>query len=95
MPPSGEVFSERRPIQASSPSKQVGESCDSGHGTACISDICLHTRPEPGVGYFCTQRCESDAQCPQDWRCGQVFPTKGGELCVPPEGWTGAAAEPR
>jgi len=93
--PRDAVFTEPRPVQKPTASRQLGESCPSGQAAECLSDVCLHTRPEPGVGHYCTQRCDNDAQCPKNWRCALVFPVKGHALCVPPENWTSGLAEPR
>jgi hypothetical protein len=96
-PANSKVFTEHRPLAAASPpSKSVGEDCTT-HGRAeCLSGLCLHVRPQPGAGYFCSQKCRDLEECPDGWRCALLVPggAEGG-VCQPPSAWVSAVALPR
>ena len=89
------VASEHQPEQVAQATRQVGEGCDKGGASECRSGICLRTGPDPYKGHFCSVQCGDDSACPRTWRCIQLHPSAGGRACMPPEGWTGAVAEPR
>jgi hypothetical protein len=96
-PASTRVLTEHRPLAADSPpSKSAGEDCTT-HGRAeCLSGLCLHVKPQPGTGYFCSQPCRGLEECPEGWRCARLMP--GGSehgVCQPPPGWASAVAQPR
>ncbi len=59
--------------------------CATSGDASCKSGVCLHsTQPRPqSQEYFCSQKCESQADCPEQWACSQVFATPGGGLCTP------------
>lgn len=82
-------------VPAQQRTKELGERCASGGESDCISRLCLRAGPRLDADYFCSQQCSSENDCPKTWGCIQIHPSAGGQVCVPPEGWTGAVAEPR
>jgi hypothetical protein len=81
-------FSEHRPAEAVRVATQhLGQDCSAAGYRACVSQLCGHFSPAPESGYFCTRKCATSVDCPQDWNCAQVFPSEAGSLCVPPAGW--------
>lgn len=81
------VLSEHRPIAASAPSKQLGESCTENGGSACFSGLCLHVSADRNAGYFCSRTCASSQDCPREWNCAQIYPAADASVCVPPANW--------
>jgi hypothetical protein len=55
--------------------RSAGESCSQSE--ECSSQLCVVD--ERGAGY-CTNSCETDAMCPQDWKCGAAHAPA---VCVP------------
>jgi hypothetical protein len=88
-----EVLTEHRPLRAEKATKQLGEDCTGPGASACLSGVCLHVKPGRKEGYVCSRACQSEQECPRNWRCAQVYPTPEGRLCVPSPSWHGAAAE--
>ncbi|PTL76855.1 hypothetical protein DAT35_47120 [Vitiosangium sp. GDMCC 1.1324] len=78
-----EVLTEHRPLRAEMATKQMGEDCSENGASACLSGVCLHVKPGREEGYVCSRACQGEQECPQDWRCAQVYPTPQGRLCVP------------
>ncbi|HYI02787.1 hypothetical protein [Hyalangium sp.] len=95
-PAGAKVLTEHRPLTAASPpSKSVGEDCTTYGRSECVSGICLHVKPQPGAGYFCSQTCRDLEECPEGWRCARLMP--GGSedgVCQPPSSWVSAVASP-
>ncbi|GEL71661.1 hypothetical protein MVI01_34450 [Myxococcus virescens] len=81
--------------QAKQRTKALGERCATGGESDCHSRLCLRAGPQLDQDYFCSQQCRSDDDCPKAWSCVQIHPSAGGQVCAPPEGWTGAVAESR
>lgn len=81
------------PLMAGAQRQQVGEGCD-GEVGSCLSGLCLHVSPLPGSGYFCSQTCVEDADCPDEFRCAAA-PGLPRRFCVPPPGWQGHPARMR
>jgi hypothetical protein len=86
--PRRQVFSEHRFLQATQPTKQLGEDCTTYGASECLSGLCLHYKHNPAEGYACSKQCEGDLECPEDWRCTSAHPTPGSEFCVPPSEWS-------
>lgn len=82
-------------VPAKQRTKELGERCASGGESECLSRLCLRAGPRLDADYFCSQQCSSENDCPKTWGCIQIHPSAGGQVCVPPKGWTGAVAEPR
>lgn len=82
-------------VPAKQRTKALGERCAAGGESDCLSRLCLRAGPQVDVDYFCSQQCLGDEACPKEWRCIQFHPSAGGQVCMPPPGWTGAVAEPR
>ena len=74
-------------------SKDVGVDCATYGQTSCKSKLCLHADPEPSKGWFCATRCNSDKECPEEWRCGSIYP--GFTACAPPKRWVSKAVAVR
>jgi hypothetical protein len=38
-------------------------------------------------GWYCTQSCEADGECPMEagWRCHEFYP--GARACIAPQNW--------
>lgn len=89
------VLADHQFTQAKLRTKALGERCAAGGESDCVSQLCLRAGPQIDLDYFCSQQCLDDDACPKDWRCIQIHPSAGGQVCMPPEGWTGAVAEPR
>jgi hypothetical protein len=89
------VFSERRFMEASMPTKELGEDCVEAGRSACQSGVCIHYLPDPELGYACSQQCTADSQCPRTWHCVSIYPGPGNEFCLPPGTWTPRAAQAR
>lgn len=91
---SNAVLADHQFIQAKQRTKALGERCAAGGESDCVSQLCLRAGPQIDLDYFCSQQCLGDDACPKDWRCIQIHHSAGGQVCMPPEGWTGAVAEP-
>ena len=72
--------------------KLLGEDCTTYGGPGCASGICLHTRPDRSSGYFCSVRCQSTADCPDNWNCVQTYPGDSSNFCAPPADWVAGVA---
>lgn len=96
-PTSARVLTEHRPLVAAGPpGKSVGEDCTTYGRAECVSGLCLHVRPRPDEGYFCSQSCLNTEECPEGWRCARLMPGGSEEgVCQPPSGWGSAVASPR
>lgn len=46
---------------------EIGEPCDGEFGCKGLNAVCLE-----GESPFCSKHCESDAECPADWTCGDA-----------------------
>ncbi|WP_163783080.1 hypothetical protein [Myxococcus vastator] len=92
---SNAVLADHQFTQAKQRTKALGERCAAGGESDCVSRLCLRAGPRLDQDYFCSQQCLEDEACPKEWRCIQIHPSAGGQVCMPPEGWTGAVAEPR
>lgn len=95
-PAAGRVLTEHRPLSASSPpSKSVGEDCTTYGRGECLSGLCLHVKPGRAAGYFCSQMCRGNEECPERWHCTRLMPggTQDG-VCQPPPGWVSSVALP-
>ena len=61
-----------------------------------LKDICLHVKPQPNAGYFCSKKCRDLEECPEGWRCASLVPGGAEDgVCQPPSAWVSAAASPR
>ncbi|NTX06555.1 hypothetical protein [Myxococcus sp. CA040A] len=80
-------MSEHRPTLAAAATKEVGEECPSHGASECRSGLCLHTEADPEEGYFCSSECQTDAQCPAQWKCTQVHPSAASRVCIPSAEW--------
>ena len=96
-PASVTVLTEHRPLAAvGPPGKSVGEDCTTYGRSECLSGLCLHVRPRPDAGYFCSQACRGTEECPEGWQCARLMPGGSEEgVCQPPSGWNSAVARPR
>jgi hypothetical protein len=96
-PASSRVLTEHRPLTAASPpSRSVGEDCTTYGRAECLSGICLHVKPQPDSGYFCSKRCRGLEECPEGWRCARLVPGGAEDgVCQPPSAWVSAVASPR
>jgi len=65
-----------RPSAGTCAVSPAGSPC--GDGCAGTYDVCA--QPEPGLGAYCTTRCERDADCPRGLR--RCADTEAGRLCV-------------
>lgn len=43
---------------------EIGEPCDEEFGCKGLNGVCLE-----GEESFCSQHCQSDAECPEGWTC--------------------------
>ena len=63
--------------------RAMGASCgDATEGELCSSHICIDVT----FGYICTERCETDADCPENYGCKRVPEDGAGtyaSLCFP------------
>lgn len=94
---------EQSPVQAPTPltehrlraaaeaHRKVGESCAQGGASECLSGLCLHVKPDPADGWFCSTSCTA-SRCPEGWACNQLTPGASDSVCVPPPSWAGQAA---
>lgn len=91
------VLTEHRPLGAvGPPSKSVGEDCTTYGRAECLSGLCLHVKPRPDTGYFCSQACRGTEECPEGWRCARLMAGGSEEgVCQPPSSWNSAVASPR
>lgn len=85
-------LTEHRAVASSQATKLLGEDCTVNGSTICRSGACGHFAPLPEKGHFCTRRCNTSEDCPQDWNCNQFYPTPQGRICVPPSTWDGRVA---
>jgi hypothetical protein len=91
------VVTEFKPVRGATPARAVGEPCEQGP-EQCQSGLCLHTRPQPQEGWFCSVPCQPDVTgtadaCPYlGFKCVTIHPNPGGRVCVPPGDWYGAVA---
>jgi hypothetical protein len=81
------VFTERRFLQATVPTKQLGEDCQTSGSSECTTGICLHWKRSSSTGFVCTVPCGGPEQCPVDWTCAATHSTEGSDFCVPPSHW--------
>lgn len=72
------------------PTRQLGEAVGRGGRSECISGVLVHASAHPARGWLCSQRCDSSADCPGTWSCGEVHPSL--RLCVAPQSWQPRAA---
>ncbi|WP_158616648.1 hypothetical protein [Corallococcus sp. CA054B] len=89
------VLAEHRTALAETASNEVGEDCTKHGASGCKSGLCLHTGALPDEGYFCSQTCTGEAQCPAQWKCSRVHPGASARVCIPPAEWKGAVAPSR
>lgn len=96
VPASERVLTEHRPLEAiSPPGKSVGEDCTTYGRAECLSGLCIHVKPRPDAGYFCSQPCLGPEECPEGWKCARLMPGDSDEgVCQPPPGWNSAVAAP-
>lgn len=81
---SGSVISEHRPDWTRGASQvQLGGDCTQHGKGDCRSGLCLHVAADLHGGFVCSETCQSDASCPKQWRCTDVFPGSGSKVCVP------------
>lgn len=81
------VVTEWRPSPSSKPaSKALGDDCSAHGASECLSNLCVRTRSEQGLGYVCSQSCEQKSDCPESWRCVSVVPGAAESICLPPRG---------
>lgn len=73
--------------------KALGESCTENGRSICRSGLCIHADPDPAKGWFCATKCGSDKECPDEWRCGAIYP--GFTTCNPPKAWVAKAVSVR
>jgi hypothetical protein len=78
------VVRAHQPLTAARATKEVGESCDTGGASDCLSSLCIHI-PQAGNhdlingGHFCTVQCGPSARdgggaCPvEGFACVQVY----------------------
>lgn len=78
-----EVLTEHRSQKEDVATKQVGDDCTEHGASACLSGVCLHVKPGRNEGYVCSRPCQSEQECPGNWRCAQVHPASEGRLCIP------------
>lgn len=52
---------------ASTMGAEIGQPCDKEWGCKGLAASCLE-----GEHPFCSRACESNADCPSDWACGDV-----------------------
>ncbi len=86
-------ITEHRTVKAERPTGQLGDDCTSNGASGCLSGICLHTQPDHKSGYFCSQRCNSAAECLPGWTCAFIHPGIQTTLCIPPA--TRKSSDPR
>lgn len=71
----------------------VGRDCSVHRRFDCESNVCIHIKPSPNTGYFCSLMCAATDDCPVDWTCQPMIPGNTTSLiCVPPDWWAGQAA---
>jgi len=88
-----EPLTDPRAPRAEKATKQLGEDCGENGASACLSKICLHVKPGRHEGYVCSQSCQGDKDCPEGWRCSQLYPTPKGRLCAPLPAGAAATSE--
>ncbi|MFP2930505.1 hypothetical protein ACLESO_35965 [Pyxidicoccus sp. 3LG] len=64
--------------------KGVGEDCTRGGQAECATGLCLHVGARHDAGYVCSQRCETQGQCPAGWGCGRMLMgDPASSVCIP------------
>ena len=86
-PPPGSqtVVGKHEFLRADEPTKTIGQSCDIGGASECVSDLCIHASPEGRLhtGYRCSQLCGPGRDaCPQGFTCVQGHPSADGMWCL-------------
>jgi hypothetical protein len=89
----GPLFTQHQPLTVPSPTKAVGEDCALNGASVCLSGLCLHSKPDKDVGYFCSKTCTNSRDCPSNWQCVQYYPGSDNQACVPPASWVAAVAQ--
>lgn len=85
--PEEHVFTEHRFERAAHAlTLPAGSNCTKNGPDGCESGLCLHVRPEQSDGWLCSARCETDATCPESWRCVRAHPEETQRVCVPAPG---------
>lgn len=85
--PTVEVYQAHQFLADGKQDKDLGADCGKQGPSACRSNLCIHTQAGSGDGWVCSKRCETDEDCPSSpvqWRCVQIFPAAGNEVCLPP-----------
>jgi len=81
-------------VAAAKPSKAVGESCEDHGASECLSSLCLAVATaRSSQGHICTQVCQRDTDCPDQFNCGEIAPRT--LACIPARTWVERAATPR
>ena len=82
-------------VQAvSAATKALGQGCNTGGASECLTGFCVATGLKRDQGYFCTRQCATTDDCPDRWNCVQLAPDTPG-ACSPPSDWVSAVAEAR
>lgn len=89
-----DILTEHRPLKADHPDGKLGDDCTEHGASACLSGLCLHTKPGPRSGYVCSQPCASASDCPSRWTCGAIHPASTQLLCIPPVGRNSGHSSP-
>lgn len=81
-------------VVASRASKAVGESCEDHDASDCLGSLCLAVATARSRhAHICTQVCQQDSDCPEQFRCGEAAPRTF--VCLPEPTWVERPATSR